>query len=243
MILTCPSCSTRYSVDAAKFPAAGRNVRCAKCGHSWHQAGETPEPAPEQQQPVPQSVPSAAAVSAAADFAPHAAADALSPARDFRPAPVEEKPRAPLAPRLAVVAGWVGLILVVLLIGFAAVRYRQDVATIWPQSAGVYSSLGLHVNASGIDFRQVEYRRETEDGQVVLAVTGQIVNAGSRELTVPQTVRVTLSDANNHELYHWTFKPNAQMLAPGQSVKFTTRLASPPAAARHLEVRFAKDGS
>ena len=56
-------------------------------------------------------------------------------------------------------------------------------------------------------------------------------------------VRVTLSDASNHELYHWTFKPNAQTLAPGQSVKFVTRLASPPAAARHLEVRFAKDGS
>ena len=39
MILTCPSCGTRYSVDGAKFPAAGRTVRCAKCGHSWHQAG------------------------------------------------------------------------------------------------------------------------------------------------------------------------------------------------------------
>jgi len=251
MILTCPSCSTRYSVDAAKFPAAGRNVRCAKCGHSWHQVGETPEPGPEQQPAQgPDSAPLSAIVSAAAeaapaaaDFAPHGGEDVLSPARNFGPASVEEKPRAPLAPRLAVVAGWVGLIVVVLLIGFAAVRYRQDIATIWPQSAGVYSSLGLHVNASGIDFRQVEYRRETEDGQVVLAVTGQIVNAGSRELTVPQTVRVTLSDANNHELYHWTFKPNAQMLGPGQSVKFMTRLASPPAAARHLEVRFAKDGS
>ena len=251
MILTCPSCSTRYSVDAAKFPAAGRNVRCAKCGHSWHQVGETPEPGPEQQLAQgPDSAPLSAIVSAAAeaapaaaDFAPHGGEDVLSPARNFGPASVEEKPRAPLAPRLAVVAGWVGLIVVVLLIGFAAVRYRQDIATIWPQSAGVYSSLGLHVNASGIDFRQVEYRRETEDGQVVLAVTGQIVNAGSRQLTVPQTVRVTLSDANNHELYHWTFKPNAQMLGPGQSVKFMTRLASPPAAARHLEVRFAKDGS
>jgi predicted Zn finger-like uncharacterized protein len=30
MILTCPSCVTRYSVDGAKFPAAGRQVRCAK---------------------------------------------------------------------------------------------------------------------------------------------------------------------------------------------------------------------
>ena len=185
----------------------------------------------------------AEAAPAATDFAPRSAEDVLSPARDFKPAPVEEKPRTPIAPRLAVVAGWIGLIAVVLLIGFAAVRYRQDIATIWPQSAGVYSSLGLHVNASGIDFRQVEYRRETEDGQVVLAVTGQIVNAAERQLPVPQTVRVTLSDANNHELYHWTFKPNAQVLGAGQSVKFMTRLASPPAAARHLEVRFAKDGS
>ena len=139
--------------------------------------------------------------------------------------------------------GGAALIGVVLLIAVLAVRYRQTVATIWPQSAGVYSGLGLHVNTSGIDFRQVDYRRESEDGQVVLAVSGQIVNAGQRELTVPQTVRVTLSDAGNHELYHWTFKPNVQTLAPGQSVKFVTRLASPPAAARHLEVRFAKDGS
>jgi hypothetical protein len=60
---------------------------------------------------------------------------------------------------------------------------------------------------------------------------------------VPQTVRVTLSDVGNHELYHWTFKPNATVLKPGQAVPFTTRLSSPPAAARHLEVRFAKDGS
>jgi hypothetical protein len=175
--------------------------------------------------------------SIAAPFAPESA----SPMRP--PAVPAEQPRTLLGSRLVVVAGWVGLIVVVLAIAFAAVRYRQDIATIWPQSAGVYSSLGLHVNASGIDFRQVEYRRESEDGQVVLAVSGQIVNAGSREMPVPQTVRVTLSDASNHELYHWTFKPTAQVLAPGQSVKFVTRLASPPAAARHLEVRFAKDGS
>jgi len=33
------------------------------------------------------------------------------------------------------------------------------------------------------------------------------------------------------------------VLGPGQQVAFVTRLSSPPAAARHLEVRFAKDGS
>ena len=66
MILTCPSCDTRYSVDGSKFPAAGRTVRCAKCGHSWHQAGETPEPeiapeiAPHEPDPEPRAAPAAA---------------------------------------------------------------------------------------------------------------------------------------------------------------------------------------
>ena len=133
-----------------------------------------------------------------------------------------------MGPRLAVVAGWAGLIAVVLLIAWSAIRYRQDIAVIWPQSAGVYSSLGMHVNASGIDFRHVDYRRESEDGQIVLAVTGQIVNAGTRELPVPQTVRVTLSDASNHELYHWNFKPTVTTLKPGPAMPFTTRLSSPP---------------
>lgn len=244
MILTCSSCSTRYSVDGSKFPPAGRTVRCAKCGNSWHQAAEAPpEPPPE---PVMASTAPGEDVHPAqadAEGLNSFTAGSASPMRIFAPTPAVEEPRAPIGPKLAVVAGWAGLIAVVLLIAVAAVRYRQDIALIWPQSAGVYSSLGLNVNTSGIDFRQVDYRRESEDGQVVLAVTGVIINAGSRQLPVPQAVRVTLSDASNHELYHWTFKPNATVLGPGQSVPFVTRLSSPPAAARHLEVRFAKDGS
>jgi predicted Zn finger-like uncharacterized protein len=243
MILSCSSCGTRYSVDGSKFPAAGRTVRCAKCGNSWHQAAEAPSEAPPE--PAMASTASGQEVRPAQEDAgglDSSPAIGGSPARIFAPTPRAEEPRAPLGPTLAVVVGWAGLIAVVLLIAVSAVRYRQDIAVIWPQSAGVYSSLGLHVNTSGIDFRQVDYRRESEDGQVVLAVTGVIVNAGSRQLPVPQTVRVTLSDASNHELYHWTFKPNVTVLGPGQSVPFVTRLSSPPAAARHLEVRFAKDG-
>ncbi|MFZ3033583.1 MAG: DUF3426 domain-containing protein [Parvibaculum sp.] len=38
MIITCPSCSARYPVDASSFAPSGRKVRCAKCGNTWHQA-------------------------------------------------------------------------------------------------------------------------------------------------------------------------------------------------------------
>jgi len=238
MILTCPNCDTRYSVDGGRFPPQGRTVRCAKCGHSWHQPAEPVEPSipPDAGVAAEPAVPPPPPEAPAGPFAA-----APSPTRAFAPAAMRPEPAAPLGARLAVVAGWVGLIAVVLLIAVSAVRYRQDIAAIWPQSAGVYSSLGLPVNASGIDFRQVDYRRESEDGQAVLVVTGRIVNVWARELPVPQTIRVTLSDVNNRELYHWTFAPKVTTLKPGGSVPFLTRLSSPPAAARHLEVRFAKD--
>lgn len=243
MILTCPSCSTRYTVDAAKFPAAGRTVRCAKCGNSWHQPGPEPEPEPAPEpfavEPAPVTPAPAAAPAPEPDeiFAPASGTRAYAPPAQL-PA---ERPRGQGLQTAAVVAGWIGLIAVVLLIGYSAVRYRQDIATIWPQSAGVYSGLGLPVNASGIDFRDVAYRREVEDGQAVLVVTGRIVNTGQREMPVPQTVRVGLNDADNRELYHWTFKPDAKTLKPGGEMPFRTRLSSPPAAARFAVVTFSKE--
>ena len=243
MILTCPACGTRYQADEAKFPPDGRMVRCAKCSHVWHQAGLSRAPEPDLAiiAPEPAATPEAQQTQDEPD-------PIFSRIGAFAPRPPE--PAAPKVPRepiawgamLGVAAGWIALIAVVLVIGYSAVKYRQEIAMIWPQSAGVYSSLGLKVNNRGIDFAHVDYHRESEDGQVVLAVTGTIVNDGDRELPVPQSVRVTLSDASNHEIYHWNFTPNVQTLKPGQSATFLTRLSSPPAAASHLEVRFSPNG-
>jgi predicted Zn finger-like uncharacterized protein len=240
MILTCPSCATRYQTDEAKFPPEGRQVRCAKCSHVWHQAALVAEALEAEAPVIPATVPQTPRPEAPAA---EKTAPQPEPVRAPRPQSVSTpgRTRQPLLPMLAVAFGWIGLIAVVLLIGLSAVRYRQEITVIWPQSAGVYSSLGMNVNAHGIDFTDVDYHRESEDGQVVLAVTGRIINKGSRELPVPQNVRVTLSDASNHELYHWNFAPGIQTLKAGQTTSFHTRLSNPPATARHLEVRFAKD--
>src|SRR6201996_4854282 len=243
MILTCPACGTRYQADEAKFPPDGRMVRCAKCSHVWHQAGPSAAPEPDVAMIAPE--PAAAPETPQTQSEPDPIFSRIGAFAPRPPEPAEPKaPREPIAwgAMLGGAAGWIALIAVLLVIGYSAVKYRQEIAMIWPQSAGVYSSLGLKVNNRGIDFAHVDYHRESEDGQVVLAVTGTIVNDGDRELPVPQSVRVTLSDAANHELYHWNYTPNVQTLKPGQSAAFLTRLSSPPAAATHLEVRFSPNG-
>ena len=37
MIIGCPSCATRYRIGPLALGRPGRDVRCAKCGHRWHQ--------------------------------------------------------------------------------------------------------------------------------------------------------------------------------------------------------------
>lgn len=54
MILTCPSCGTRYVVKDGAIPENGRTVRCAQCKHSWHQ---DPEPAGAAESEPVQQVP------------------------------------------------------------------------------------------------------------------------------------------------------------------------------------------
>ena len=51
MILTCPACGTQYAVKDGAIPEGGRKVRCASCGHSWHQEPDSEAPEALEQEP------------------------------------------------------------------------------------------------------------------------------------------------------------------------------------------------
>jgi predicted Zn finger-like uncharacterized protein len=49
MIIGCPACRTRYLVDEQALGGrAGRTVRCATCGHTWHQSAPPELPAADE---------------------------------------------------------------------------------------------------------------------------------------------------------------------------------------------------
>ena len=233
MILTCPECSTRYQADAAKFPPGGRDVRCAKCGHVWHQSG--PEAEPEPVIAAPEPPPSTF------EAPPRPQAYMQTPSFEVAARERAPRPRSPWLRRILLGVGWAALAAIVVLILWTGTVYRQQIVSTWPQSASFYSMLGFKTNVSGLKFDNVKYRQVTEGGQPMLVVTGKLANISDRTLSVPQ-IRVTLSDDDKRELYHWTFVPAVTALYPGQTTLFVTRLSSPPAAARHLNLRFAKAG-
>jgi predicted Zn finger-like uncharacterized protein len=243
MILTCPSCGTRYQTESALVAPPGRNVRCAKCGQVWFQAAPAPQIARE---PEPVAVlaaePQATPPPVAADAEPSEPGFIWEPGDSE---PVSESAERDERPRRRVgwgqIAGWSVLILIVGAMSAAAIQYRQTVANLWPQTASVYAVLGMPVNTRGIALVNIAYRQEYEDGQPVLSVTGKVVNVSNRELPVPK-LRVVLTDDAKHELYHWTFDVGVQTLEPGAESPFLTRLSSPPPDARNLNIRFADAG-
>jgi predicted Zn finger-like uncharacterized protein len=233
MILTCPSCGTRYQTAEAQFTPPGRNVRCAKCRHVWFQA------APELETPIePEPVISPAAPE------PAAAAAALNIGAQTYSSDVVEEAEPPPRSRgagLAQAVGWLALFVLLGAIGWATITYRETIASVWPPSASLYRALGMPVNVRGVTLTNISYKQEYEGGQPVLSVTGKIVNVSNREQPVPE-IRVVLMDDAKRELYHWTFDAGVPTLKPGAETPFTTRLSSPPADARNLNVRFAEAG-
>jgi predicted Zn finger-like uncharacterized protein len=256
MILTCPECATRYDADSAKFPAAGRKVRCAKCGHVWHQPGpaqvdETlfePVNAPEPEtKPEPAPAPAPEEVKAQ-DVSPAEAVAAIRrSAREQKPEPViavDKAPKPANAPKssggaaraIGTILGWATLNAVILVICFSAAMYRQQIVGLWPKSASLFAKLGMGVNARGLEFIDVHHASQVEDGQPVLLITGQLKNVSNKIEKVPP-IRVVLSDDAQRPLFAWEFVPSKHVLAPGSVVAFHTRLSNPPAAARHVDMR------
>jgi predicted Zn finger-like uncharacterized protein len=216
MIVTCPSCSTRYLVDPRALGSSGRTVRCANCANTWHQepAADLPrtlEVVPDEFEPRP------------------------GPPRYPPPAlPPRRRPWAMIA--LAAAA-------VVLLIGVAGVLARDSVMARWPGSTRLYATVGLGAVApgAGLELRNVSPRRDLENGMPVLIIEGEVANATAAARDVPK-LKVILRDHENNELQNWIFSASEPRVLPGATVPFRTIIPQPSGAAAGVVVTFAESG-
>ena len=132
---------------------------------------------------------------------------------------------------------WTSAILSLVAINLMLIGWRSNVVRWLPQTASLYAAIGLPVNLRGLVFANVTTERETHDGVEVLLVQGSIVNEFRRAAEVPR-LRFSVRYQSGYEVYSWTALPNRNVLPPGESLSFSSRLASPPREGDRVEVRF-----
>jgi predicted Zn finger-like uncharacterized protein len=214
MIVTCPSCATRYLVETEKLGAQGRMVRCGNCAHTWHQ---TPPDTPVVELMVPEPTP-------------------LGPGEKRGLPAIPEKKRT----RGKLVAF---LILLLLLAGagWGAVFLRDTIMAWVPQTARYYAKLGLDEPkpqaGPGLELRNVTPTRGFENGLPALLINGQVVNLSSSTRKVPR-LKVVLRDSHDQELTSWSFDPGIGQLGPGGAAPFHTVLTQPSELATGVVVTF-----
>jgi predicted Zn finger-like uncharacterized protein len=119
----------------------------------------------------------------------------------------------------------------------ALIIWRADVVRLMPQTASFYNMVGLDVNLRGLVFRDVKVTTETVEGKPVLVIEGVIVGDTRKTVDIPR-LRFSVRDAQGAEIYAWNTVLEQTTLKPGDHAWFKSRLASPPAEGKSIDIRF-----
>lgn len=133
---------------------------------------------------------------------------------------------------------WTALILVLFAFNVALIGARSEVVRFFPQTASLFSAVGLAVNLRNLKFENMRIAKEAQEGLPSLVIEGTIVSIANGPTEVPR-LRFAARDAAGQEVYTWTALPSRSILGPGEKLDFRSRFVSPPENAIDVMVRFA----
>jgi predicted Zn finger-like uncharacterized protein len=262
MILSCPSCSSRFKVNADQIGLGGRKVKCAKCGHTWHATPDQDEEAPLEPAPADGAADgedTGMLAGTAEDEAGTAGEEDLPdeppPFESFEAMRAQMEggrrrrrgrpdPEAPRRSRTRAVLPWLVLLLVVGGLVWSSWSYRYSIVNTVPSAARLYAAVGIPINtvAPGLSIEGVTPSRRLKNGTSVLMVSGRVVNKTDATQPVP-AMRVTLKGANGTEIASWRVAAKSAAIPPGGSTAFSAEKANPPENAQGVTIRFIQPGS
>jgi predicted Zn finger-like uncharacterized protein len=261
MLITCPSCASRYELDAAKLGPAGRKVRCANCQNLWHvePPQEPQEQEPQELFPAFPEAPSGEETAALLDEELRRAAEIESQVSALAAERAGEQeallPKAPVRRRRLGRKGRdstsrppsttrlrnLGTPAALALTGMAVLgllAWKRDLAVrTAPQLAVVFERLGLPVNVRGLTLTGIESGLVQDLQGRFLVVEGDVTNIARSTTKVP-LIEIAVKDAADQVLYTWTTEPPRENLQPSELVRFRARLATPPENGQSVQVRF-----
>ena len=265
MLVRCPACTARFSLDPAQLSGQARRLRCGKCQHEWMEHPPTP---PDLGAPRSDTA-------AELDSQQHPDANdehdmvsrefnngdgmffsnnidlppAPGQARRVRRAKKSSNAGKRIHPRLGLMVLLLLVLVVGLLLGLLFVpSARQaifgssgslglDMSKRFAWYRTVLNRIGIGSDFSELEIRSTNSRKRSEADLVIYDIWGEIRNKSGQQVLVPR-LRATLYDEKWKEVQTWDFKANERTLPPGDETSFRTSVADPSGAARDYSVNF-----
>ncbi len=206
MILSCPACATRYTIDEAQLGPSGRTVRCAACRNTWHAERPAGEPIElPLTSPVPDKVEDLQAVKAE-----------KLPLK-YR-AMVEDQKRIKALAAQGMIWGALGAAVVAVLA--LAFFLRVDIVRAFPRVAGAYAMVDLRTYGTNLRFGSYTAASGFKDGRFIVTVNAQVRNATSQPVPVPP-VRVALLDSRLQQ-FDSVVMPSGGLVVPAHATRTLT---------------------
>lgn len=202
MIISCPSCSSKFAVKSEAIGEKGRNVKCAKCAHKWFQKPDEKaleatkkadiEEEPKQVDPVPKG----------------------------GNLPSVQKEKTPIYAPILLAASVMILAVVITIAG---------ASSILPGMQGYYSIFGIY-DSSEIALYDVDIHKEESGKYTSLVIKAKIVNQSEETKKLPN-LRISIYDDKDELLDKITLDSQAAPIEAGQSIDFKNKVPKIPSSA------------
>jgi hypothetical protein len=240
MIVTCPSCATRTSFTNALRAPGSVKITCRTCGHKWIEIDD-PDPIVDAvAYRLSEAEPASHRI-----FGRARVQDAEEVDQDIerlveKARIADEAFQARQHSRTVTLRNWgfFGVTVAAVLASFTA--FPEIVVKAAPAAIKAYDAIGLDVNIYGLDIRNIKQQHAIVNGVRVLTIKGDVANISDDTKKLPW-LRFGLKDSGAAEVYQWTLNTETRPLKPGEVTSFITRVAAPPEAAAHVEIRFARE--
>ncbi len=234
VILRCPKCHSAEPIAAEAIAEGVQVVICRQCGEGWAaKAEERPVRRSDCEDEQGRSLVWADARTIDAVRRPLVAYNddepdpwALRIETDYEPAEVRRSP----------VFGW----LVVLVSGLFLAGFfgaRQQIVAAVPDLGGLYASVGMPVNMSGLDIVSVKAAAEQTGFETRFRVDGAVRNISQAELAVP-ALNIEFLDRYGRLVHTEKLASPVESLAAGRQVAFNHMLKDFPRQSVRVRVRF-----